>query len=96
MGAPRSLRCRACAPRGLRSTRALDAAAMVSSSALSRYVRFLQRYSFLVSLTWLAIFAVGIVGVTRVFANLKLQARAPASACLRPSSRARAHACASD
>ena len=42
---------------------------------LSRYVRFLQRWSALVALAWLAIFAVGIVGVTRVFANLKLQAR---------------------
>jgi hypothetical protein len=43
---------------------------------LARYVRLLQRRSGAVALAWLAAFAVGIFGVTRVFANLKLQARA--------------------
>ena len=46
------------------------------TSLLAGYVRLLQRRSGVVALVWLAIFAVGIVGVTHVFANLKLEARA--------------------
>ena len=50
--------------------------ALGGDGLLPPYVRFLQRRAAVVALAWLAIFAVGIVGVTRVFANLKLQARA--------------------
>ena len=39
------------------------------------YVQFLQRVSVLVALAWLAIVAAGILGATRAWANLKLQAR---------------------
>ena len=49
--------------------------ALGGDGLLPRYVRILQRRAAVVALAWLAIFAVGIVGVTRVFANLKLQAR---------------------
>ena len=66
-------------------------ASTASPPLLARYVRFLQRWSALVALSWLAIFAVGIVGVTRTFANLKLQAR---GACQQPSTTQRAHAAA--
>jgi hypothetical protein len=52
-----------------------QARSCVSGMIMPRYVRFLQRWSALVALSWLAFFAVGMVGVTRVFANLKLQAR---------------------
>jgi hypothetical protein len=42
---------------------------------VARYVAFLQRWRITILLFWVAIFGFGMLGVGRVFDNLKLQAR---------------------
>jgi hypothetical protein len=59
-----------------------DAAAPPRRDAIARYVHFLQRWRVAVILLWVAIVAVGMVGIINVFGNLKLQAR-PRARCAR-------------
>ena len=43
---------------------------------LHRYTRFIERRRGSIILCWVAILVAGLYGITQVFANLKLQARA--------------------